>query len=138
MGKRVHVISKQVEYGSTGVFSWKNEEFKDLLRNCGAEVCESGECSDDFELLLKDYERAQTILKRMKENPDLTNDDLVDLNEVNEDGIEVFDVEWKIDIDGIKKAIKNIGYDMDELIECLDAFYNERDKNGDWIQFAAF
>ena len=136
MGKRVHVVSKQAEYGATKAFNWANEEFKDLLHNCGATVyCE--ECSDEFELSVGDYERSLTILKRMKENPDLTNDDLADLKVETEDGQNNFDPDL-IDIEDINVSILKLDCTIEELIEILESFYEERDKNSDWVEFSAF
>jgi len=136
MGKRVHVVSKQVEYGNTEAFNWKGEEFKCLLRNCGANAC-GEDYSDNFDLPVGDYERSLTILKRMKENPDLTNDDLADLKVETEDGQNNFDPDL-IDINDIKESIKILDYTIEELIEILENFYEERDKDNDWIEFSAW
>jgi len=136
MGKRVHVVSKQPEYGATEAFNWANEEFKDLLRNCGAYVCDE-EYSDEFELPVGDYERSLTILKRMKENPDLTDDDLADLKVETEDEQNNFDPD-DIIIYGIKESIEKLDCTIEELIEILENFYEERDKDSDWIKFSAW
>ena len=136
MGKRVHVVSKQPEYGATEAFNWACEEFKDLLSNCGANVC-GEEYSDEFELPVEDYERSLTIIKRMKEDPDLTNDDLADLKVETEDGQNNFDPD-SIDLEDIGASILKLDYTIEELIEILENFYEERDKNSDWIEFSAW
>ena len=137
MGKRVHVVSKQREYGDSEAFNWANEEFKDLLRDLGCNVCEQDEYSDDFELLTAHYEVALNILKRMKENPDLTNEDIADLKYGEDDDYDAIDPDM-IELDDVKDDIEKLGYSLEELINVLENFYDERDKNSSWIQFSAW
>ena len=137
MGKRVHVVSKQREYGDSEAFNWANEEFKDLLRDLGCNVCEQDEYSDDFELLTAHYEVALNILKRMKGNPDLTNEDIADLKYGEDDDYDSIDPDM-IELEDVKDDIEKLGYSLEELINVLEMFYDERDKNSSWIQFSAW
>lgn len=134
MGCRVHVVSKQVQYGSTAAFNWQMEDFKTLLRSCGAIVDEIG--GDGFELNLNVYKAIITILKRLNKNPNLDTLDLVDLR-IETDYGTLFDPE-KINLEDVKDDIEKLECSIDELISILKDFYKERDKKSDWIQFSAF
>ena len=134
MGCRVHVVSKQVQYGSTAAFNWQMEDFKILLCSCGAIVDDIGE--DGFELNLNVYKAIITILKRLSKNPNLDTLDLVDLR-IETDFGTLFDPE-RINFEDVKDDIEKLECSIDELISILKNFYKERDKKSKWIQFSAF
>lgn len=133
MGFRVHVISKRAEYGDSEAFNWANEEFKDLLRNLGCTISEDSEdgYSSNWETLVSGYEIAMGILEKM------ANGDSVDgytfTNPETDEEIEICE-------DDVKDSIKEVGYEnrISDLLDTLRTFYNERDKNCDWIMFSAW
>ena len=145
MGNRVHVVKKQREYGNSEAFNWAFEEFKDLLISLGCNVCEQDEYSFDFETPCEEYERAITILTRIIEaqkkdkDMDLNNIDFSDLASP-EDTPDWYSFDPN-DYDFnyvIKCAEKLEGYSIDEILEIMQIFWDERDKNSSWIQFCSF
>ena len=145
MGKRVHVVKKQREYGKSEAFNWAFEEFKDLLSSLGCYVCEQDEYSSDFELSCNDYERAMTIFTRIIEAYKKDKD--IDLNDIDFSDLaspedtpdwEKFDPD-KYDFNDVIDYAKSLeGYSMDEILEIMRDFWEERDKNSSWIQFCSF
>ena len=145
MGKRVHVVKKQREYGKSEAFNWAFEEFKDLLSSLGCYVCEQDEYSSDFELSCNDYERAMTIFTRIIEAQKKNKD--MDLNDIDFSDLaspedtsdwEKFDPD-KYDFNDVIDNAKSLeGYSMDEILEIMQDFWEERDKNSSWIQFCSF
>ena len=142
MGNRVHVVKKQREYGNSEAFNWAFEEFKDLLRDLGCDVCEQDEYSSEFEMSCDDYERGMNILRRI--NTALKKDENFDLNELDFSDLESsdydpywssFDYDWNDVKDDVKK-LKN--YSIDEILKIMQTFWEERDKNSSWIQFCSF
>jgi hypothetical protein len=132
MGYRVHVISKRAEYGESEAFNWTNEEFKDLLRECGCTICEEdpdGYCAN-WETLVSGYEIAMQILTKIANGEDIPE------TVTNEDTEEEIDL-YKEDI---LEAIEKVGYkdNVAELVKIMQALYDERDKNCDYIMFAAW
>ena len=145
MGNRVHVVKKQREYGNSEAFNWAFEEFKDLLSSLGCNVCEQDDYSSDFEMSCEDYERAMTILKRIikaqKKDKDMNLND-IDFSDLasQEDtpDWEKFDPDNYDFNDVIKNAERLDGYSMEEILEIMQIFWEERDKNSSWIQFCSF
>lgn len=143
MGKLVHVVKKQREYGASRAFNWAFEEFKDLLSSLGCDVCEQDEYSSDFEMSCEDYERAMTILTRIieakKKDMDLNDIDLSDLASPEDTpDWEKFDPNDYDLNDVIDNAERLEGYSMEEILEIMQTFWEERDKNSSWIQFCSF
>lgn len=150
MGKRLHVVKIQREYGSTDAFNWCFDKFRKLLDVLGCNVCADDESSDFWEMTKDEYKRAITILKMMKDVPmdgdykeqkekidqiynsekyqELFSNDECILS-ITTDDIELHDV-----ID----SVKNIDIDLDELISIMESFLNEADKKSNWIQFEAW
>ena len=145
MGNRVHVVKKQREYGNSEAFNWAFEEFKDLLISLGCNVCEQDEYSSDFETPCEEYERAMTILTRIIEaqkkdkDMDLNNIDFSDLASPEDTpGLYSFDPN-NYDFNYVIECIEKLeGYSMDEILEIMQTFWDERDKNSSWIQFCSF
>lgn len=117
MGKRVHVVKKQMEYGTTEAFNWSQEEFKSLLNALDCGVSEQEEYSDFFESECDEYEKAIGYLKEYK------------------DGKRDFDA---IDSDDVDAALSELGMTAEQVLEVMESFWNERDKNSGWIQFSAW
>lgn len=145
MGKRVHVVKKQREYGKSEAFNWAFEEFKNLLSSLGCNVCEQDEYSSDFEMSCEDYERAMTILKRIIEAQKKDKD--MDLNDIDfSDLASPEDTsEWErfdpanYDFNYVIKIAASLnGYSMEEILKIMQTFWEERDKNSSWIQFCSF
>jgi hypothetical protein len=150
MGKRLHVVKRQREYGCTEAFNWCFDKFRKLLDVLGCNVCADDESSDFWEMTKDEYKRAITILKMMKDVPmegdykeqkekidqiynsekyqELFSNDECILS-ITTDDIELHDV-----ID----SVKNIDIDLDELISIMESFLNEADKKSNWIQFEAW
>ena len=145
MGNRVHVVKKQREYGNSEAFNWAFEEFKDLLSSLGCNVCEQDEYSSDFEMSCEDYERAMTILKRIIKAQKKDKD--MDLNDIDFSDLaspedtpdwEKFDPDSYDFNDVIDYAKRLQDYSMEEILEIMKTFWEERDKNSSWIQFCSF
>ena len=145
MGNRVHVVKKQREYGSTDAFNWAFEEFKYLLTSLGCNVCEQDDYSSDFEMTCDEYERAMTILKRIIDAH--KNDKDMDLNDIDFSDLASSEdtSDWDYfnpdDYDFnhvIECAEKLEGYSIDEILEIMKIFWEERDKNSSYIQFYYF
>lgn len=145
MGNRVHVVKKQREYGKSEAFNWAFEEFKDLLSSLGCNVCEQDDYSSDFEMSCEEYERAMTILTRIIEAK--KKDENMDLNDIDfSDLVSPEDVsDWdkfdpdKCDFNDVIDNAKNLqGYTMEEILDVMQTFWEERDKNSSWIQFCSF
>ena len=150
MGKRLHVVKIQREYGSTDAFNWCFDKFRKLLDVLGCNIYSKDEYSDFWEMTKDEYKRAITILKMMKDVPmdgdykeqkekidqiynsekyqELFSNDECILS-ITTDDIELHDV-----ID----SVKNIDIDLDELISIMESFLNEADKKSNWIQFEAW
>ena len=122
MGKRLHVVSKQRKYGKSEGFNWKFEEFKDFLEDLGADVCAVEDCAEEFECDVYSYKKILDMLKDYKENG-MT-------EKVKEFLYNYKETKFINDLD-------NLG-GIDELINTMQRFYEERDKKSEWIQFVAF
>ena len=145
MGKLVHVVKKQREYGNSEAFNWAFEEFKDLLSSLGCNVCEQDDYSSDFEMSCEDYERAMTILKRIIKAQKKDKD--MDLNDIDFSDLaspedtpdwEKFDPDNYDFNDVIDNAEKLNGYSLEEILNIMQTFWKERDKKSSWIQFCSF
>jgi hypothetical protein len=123
MGKRLHVVSKQREYGKSEGFNWKFEEFKDFLEDLGADVCAVEDCAEEFECDEYSYKEILDMLKDYKENG------------ITDKVKEFFNEKYKET--KFINDLDNLG-GLDELIDIMQRFYDERDKNSEWIQFVAF
>lgn len=117
MGKRVHVVKKQMEYGTTEAFNWAQEEFKELLHSLDCSVSEQDECSDFFEADCDEYVRGMEYLREYK------------------NGKRDFDV---IDSDDVEAALSELGMTAEQVLEVMESFWKERDKKSGWIQFSAW
>ena len=123
MGKRIHVVKRVQEYGSCG-FNWKQQEFKDLLDALGCDT--SGEYySDDFDCQVELYENALNMLKEYK-----------DKGRTKE--LEAKFLENGLDFDLFEDALRDLESSGDNVLETMQSFYDNRDKNWDYICFAAW
>lgn|GEM_PF-7101287 len=118
MGKRVHVVKQQEKYGNSEYFNWKYNEFADLLGQLGCEAASMDEYNmERFEVETDKFQRAINVLKEYK------------------GGKTSFDND--IDIDGIDAYLDELG-GIDNVIEAMEAFYEQRDKDSGWIIFVAW
>lgn len=139
MGKYVHVVKKQPEYGNTEAFNWAQEEFKDILRSLGCNVEEQDNVYDEFEVDVKQYERVIEIVSRMIKTPNikaLELSDLFDEDEVYDDEDE-FSLEL-LNLEEVRNMIEGISGCMKNFLKTIKAFYRERDKKSEWIRFSAW
>ena len=114
---RVHVVKKREEYGNYETFNWKMEEFRSLLNALDCDVC-GEEYSNRFEVYLPTYEYAMEYLK--------------DINK----GVTEFE---NIDVDYVKDCLESLDYGtIEEVIEAMQTFYDERDKSSEYIEFVAW
>ena len=129
MGKRLHVVKQQREYGGHEYFNWNYQQFADILSNLGCYVSTDDEfVCDFFEVPLKDYENAMSILKQWKENKEISTDGM---ETASGDQVCVY-------LDSVKDLMDLIEIDLDTLLKIMEDFYKERDKSSDWIQFEAW
>lgn len=128
MGKRLHVVKKQREYGVHEYFNWNYDQFADILSDLGCFVEQNDENSDFFEIPLQEYENAISILKQWKEN-----------KEISTDGMETYSGDQvSFDLDSVKENMDDLKLDLDTLLKIMEDFYNECDKASNWIQFEAW
>ena len=93
----------------------------------------------------EEYERAMTILTRIIEaqkkdkDMDLNNIDFSDLASP-EDTPDWYSFDPNnYDFNYVIKCVEKLeGYSMDEILEIMQTFWEERDKNSSWIQFCSF
>ena len=153
MGKRLHVVKRQREYGSTEAFNWCFDKFLKLLDVLGCNICQDDESSDFWELTKDEYNRSIAILKIIRES-DVTmdgdyskqkeeidqiynSDDYQKLFVENEEsycGITAEDV----DLYDVINSLKDLDIDLDELLDIMNSFLNESDQKSAWIQFEAW
>ena len=150
MGKRLHVVKRQREYGRTEAFNWCFDKFRDLMDDLGCNVCADDEFSDFWEMTKNDYMRAIAIIKIIKDKNVPVDGDYKDQQEKidqiynSEEYQELFDNEDcqigydDIDLNDVIGSIKNLDIDLDELIIIMVSFMDEADKKSDWIQFEAW
>ena len=153
MGKRLHVVKRQREYGSTEAFNWCFDKFHDLLENLGCNICSDDESSDFWELTKDEYNRSIAILKIIRES-DVTmdgdyskqkeeidhiynSDDYQKLFVENEESYCSIIVE-DVDLYDVINSLKDLNIDLDELLDIMNSFLKEADKKSDWIQFEAW
>lgn len=115
MGKRLHVVKQQEKYGDAERLNWKYNEFADLLTALDCNVCSENEYNKErFEVPTEDFERAMEYVKQIKEGKtDFENIDVEDLNFGELGGI-------------------------DNVLDTMKVFYEQRDKEASWIIFVAW
>ena len=150
MGKRLHVVKRQREYGRTEAFNWCFDKFRNLLGDLGCNVCSEDEFSDFWEITKDEYKRATTIISMMKDVPMDGNykdqqekiDQIYNSEEYqklfSDDELSSSITADDIDLNDVIRSIKNLDIDLDELIIIMVSFLNEADKNSNWIQFEAW
>lgn len=151
MGKYIHVVKRQPEYGDTRAFNWKQEEFKSLLNALAADVQETDEFSDNFECEKHKYERAIEILKRFKK--DGKDAKLSDLpisefeNGLYTEDEEISDITEFVDLDDVEDCLIKLTYEddnddkdgeIDKIIKVMQDLLEEADPNSSWISFSAW
>ena len=119
MGKRVYVVKKMAEYGSSG-FNWKQQEFKAFLDNLGCDT-NGDDYSDQFDCLADSFEKALNIIKTYKEKGEC-------------DEVREFLEDVGIDIEDFEDVINGLG-DIDDVIYVMQSFLDTRDKSSDYIMF---
>ena len=130
MGNRVHVVKRQREYGDLEAFNWAFEEFKDLLKDLGCNVCEQYEYSQDFEMYCDEYERGMEILKRIINA--LKKDKEIDLNYIDFSDLASpedtpnwcsFDPD-NYDFNNVKDDMEKLnGHSMEEILKIMQTFW---------------
>ena len=131
MGCRVHVVSRQAEYGSCG-FNWKDDQFRSLLDDLGCNT--SGrEDSTEFDCWLPDYKqavKAVAIFVKKKNNPKLE----AELDKIlEENGICREDLADDIESAGDSSIDRGR-----EVLDTMVRMLVTRDKTSDYIEFASF
>ena len=124
MGKRVHVIKRHEEYGDSEAFNWRYEEFKDMLGCLNCYMCSEEYACDRFECVVSEYKTALKLAKAYKKNGR------------TKKVIEKFE-DNNADIDEFEDYLDGLG-GIDNVVENMQAFYEERDKKSSWISFAAW
>jgi hypothetical protein len=120
MGCRVHVISKHEKFGDSEYFNWSGEDFNDLLEDLGCDMCSDEYGSMTwFECNVDEYKRALKLIKAFKKD--------------KKKAEKLFD-EADLDINDFQCHLEDLG-GLDKVIEAMEAFYKERDKQSDWISF---
>ena len=115
MGKRLHVVKQQEKYGNAEYFNWKYNEFADLLIALDCDICTNDEYNKErFELETKEFEKAMEYVKQIKEG---------------KTDFEYIDVE---DLD-----FEELG-GIDYVLEAMEVFYKQRDKESGWMIFVAW
>ena len=124
MGMRVHVVKSQVVYGHTEAFNWKFKEFYQFLDIFTDEIVCEDYFSDNYEIPVADYKKALDFVKRyFKADTDKKRSRVCR-------GI--------IHEDDFKEAFEAMETTPERLLEAMTAFYKERDKHSNWIQFHAW
>lgn len=153
MGKRLHVVKKQREYGSVDAFNWCFDKFLKLLDVLGCCI-ESNDKYPDFWKLPKDeYNRSVAILKIVREADVPMDGDLSEQKEkidqiYNSDKFKKLFVDTEdsycditadsIDLYDVIDSLDSLDIDLDELLDIMNSFLKEADKKSDWIQFEAW
>jgi hypothetical protein len=124
MGKRVHVIKKHQEYGSYEAFNWKYDEFHSFLDALGCGVC-GEEYADEFECDEEAYGNALNFLKTYKEKG-------ADCEEVQK-----FLKDAYYSVEELEDDLNELG-GLDYVLESMQYFWEQREKNYGWISFSAW
>ena len=125
MGKRVHVVKKQEQYGNSEAFNWSFEEFHSLLDLLGCEVCAEDEYADRFECLSDNYRNALDCLKRYKKIG------------MKSRKMKALMDELGFDEEELTYYLAKLG-EIDYVIQSMQRFWEERDKKSSYIQFVAW
>ena len=113
MGYRLHVARVyKVEYALGDAFSYKSEEFHNLLSACGLEYT-GDEYDSDFEVQKDEWRKAIDTLKH--------------LNDLEDDKREE-----------IKGAIDDLASTTDEVIEMMEYYLNNGDPDIDYLHLSFF
>ena len=153
MGKRLHVVKIQREYGSTDAFNWCFDKFRKLLDVLGCNIYSKDEYSDFWEMTKDEYNRSIAILKiireadvpidgdysKQKEEIDqiYNSDDYQNLFVENEESYCSLTAE-DVDLYDVINSLKDLNIDLDELLDIMNSFLKEADKKSEWIQFEAW
>ena len=124
MGKRLHVVKRQAQYGDTEAFNWSFEEFHKLMELFSEEVS-GDEYDDDWEMPVEDYKKAMDFIKKLEKTKDPVKE-----RKLVEDA--------DIDYDDLMSYINTLQSKEGELLSNMQAFYRERDKHSSWIAFSAW
>ena len=123
MGLRVHVIKKHADYGTAEAFNYRYEDFHNFLDAMGCDV--TGDEEDrDFECEEGKYKVALDILKAYKKHP-------------KSKKVQEFFEEWGLDESELNDYLEDLG-GLDEVIEAMSAFWNQREKGFGYISFSAW
>ena len=138
MGKRVHIAKKfVVEYADGDGFNWKSEEFKNLLNTLNVSV--SGEdYADDWEVQTAEYDKALEYLKANR-------DAIFNYDSAEETDTEIYNEDVYDSIMALSNkeaddedAYKTFCLRLDEIVSDMEYFKKKRQKNDDYMHFAAF
>lgn len=127
MGKRIHVVKKVEEYASVEGFNYQQSEFESLLNALGCYANEYDEGNADrFEVPTEEYEKALEAFKAYAKGEEMPEDSDADPD----------------DVDRAVKALTRNGESHDEavgrILSLMEAFYESRDKDFDWIIFVSW
>lgn len=116
MGQRVHVAKRyEIGWGETSAFNWSDETFIDILNALGADVARDGECGDNFDVSVGDYNDAIENLKVYISDPHLL-----------------------AESDGIAAGLCELGMTAEELLGTMQRYREEADVHDGWLHFTSF
>lgn len=125
MGLNVHVVKKHAEYGNGEAFNWKSEEFHYLLDALDCHVCAADNYAEYFECEVDRYENALNFLKVYKEKG-------ADCKEVKK-----FLKKACYTIGELEQDLETLG-GLDYVLQAMQMFWDEREKDYGWISFSAW
>ena len=133
MGYRVHVIRRQPEYGHCGAFSYKYEDFKNLLSALGCDICGTDDmvCSPRWEVSAKEYAQAIKLLAKLNKGEHINGQHVT-----SDCGRETI-----IDEKKILNIITNkylLGDTLEDVLETMEIFEKERDHTSDYVMFDCY
>lgn len=125
---KLHVISVQCEYGKTA-YKVDVISFFKILNLLGCSVYNDSDTN--FEIELNEYRRAMQAMKNIahygKDLPlSILKDD--DFFLTQDDVLAVIDI--------VKTKFKPLT--LNDVFHCMERYWEEKDKNSDWIQFCVF
>ena len=124
MGKRLHVVKKQVQYGNNEAFNWCFQDFHRLMCLFSNEVSGEG-YDDDWDMPVEDYKKAMDFIKKLGKTEGCNK-----RKELAENA--------NIDYDELMSYIHALQSKEGELLSDMQAFYRQRDKHSYYIAFSAW
>ena len=127
MGLRVHVVKVREKYGDSEAFNYGVNDFISLLNMLDVSLnqMDSEYETRRFECVKEDFNNALDILKEYKESGELKDFDDYDKEDIDK---------YIIALSGNEDFNKCLEY----VIECMEDFLDECDKNSEWMEFVVW